>query len=228
MMDWSLIIFAYNEGPTLEHVIRQCHQFLNQHAHPHSEIILIDDGSTDNTQEITVKLSKEIKALRIIRHPVNQGIGAALRSGYHAATHTYICAVPGDGQFDVGELKQVPPFEKDSFYSFYRVEKSGYSWMRNLLSLTNHFMNAQFLKVKIRDVNWIKVYRIDQLNMMNLSLSSSLIETEISYKLIKSGTHVVQLPSIYLPRVAGVSKGGSTQTMIQALREVASLYLKKS
>lgn len=228
MMDWSLIVFSYNEGATIEKVLKDCHDFLHESGSNDSEIILVDDGSTDYTAEVCTRLQPTMKGLRIIRHEYNMGIGQALRSGYEAAKCTYICAIPGDGQFDVRELMQIPPFESSVFYSFYRVEKIGYSNFRKLLTKANQFLNARILKIAIKDVNWIKVFRKDQLGKTGVSLKSSLIETEISYKLIQSGIRLEELPSVYLPRRAGLPKGGSAKTMLQALRELTRLYLKRS
>jgi len=222
-MEWSLIVFAYNEGPTLEHVIRQCQHFLDQHAHSHSEIVLIDDGSTDNTAEMAARLSEELKALRVVRHPANRGIGAALRSGYENASRTYVCAVPGDGQFDIMELRQVPAFPEKEFYAFYRRDKR-YNIFRKSLTAINAGMNRYLLGMQLRDVNWIKVYRLDQLKQAGISLESSLIETELASKLHRAGVRAIELPSEYLPREAGSPKGGSWKTLSQAFKEVGRLY----
>lgn len=228
VMDWSLIVFAYNEEATLEKVVNQCKDFIKQSGSHDAEVIIVDDGSTDGTPDICRQLGKNANGIRVIRHEKNLGIGAALRSGYDAASKTYVCAIPADGQFDVRELLQIPAFESSVFYSFYRVEKTGYNNFRKLLTKANQFLNAIILKVAIKDVNWIKVFRRDQLLKAGISLSSSLIETEICYKLIKSGIRLEELPSVYLPRRAGLPKGGSTKTMMQALRELSRLYLKKS
>jgi glycosyltransferase involved in cell wall biosynthesis len=225
-MEWSLIIFAYNEGPTLEKVAIQCHTFLENNAHLNSEIILIDDGSTDQTEEITVKLLKRLPNLKVLRHPKNRGIGAALRSGYEMASKTYICAIPGDGQFDVMELTQIPPFSKNVFYAFYRRDKQ-YSLFRKVLTFINAEMNRYMLKVYLKDVNWIKVYRLDQLRKAGISLESSLIETELASKLLRSGVVAKELPSEYLTREAGQPKGGNLKTLSQAVGELWKLYFSR-
>ncbi len=185
------------------------------------EIIVVDDGSTDDTQSVLRSLSATIP-MQIITHPVNKGIGIALRTGYKAAGMEYVCAIPGDGQFDVKELLQVRPFAIGTFYSFFRPE-TDYNLYRKFLSSANKRFNQVLLGIRLRDVNWIKVYRKDQLNFTDLRTGSSIVESEICAKLIKAGCQPVELPSVYHKRQGGISKGGSWTTLRRVLRELILL-----
>ncbi|MHC5172921.1 MAG: glycosyltransferase family 2 protein, partial [Planctomycetota bacterium] len=73
------------------------------------EIILVDDGSSDGTAELADELAEKYPAVRVIHHPVNKGYGAALQSGFRAATKEYVFFTDGDGQFDIAELLDVLP-----------------------------------------------------------------------------------------------------------------------
>jgi len=222
-MNWSIVIFAFNEGDNLAATIGRCAEFLSAHARVY-EMILVDDGSTDNTEEICSKLKKEHKALRVMRQPMNMGIGHALRTGYASAQYEYVCAIPGDGQFDPSELAAVPPFGPMEFYSFYRREQN-YTPYRQLLSNMNRWLNRLFLGLRMRDVNWIKVYRSEQLRLAAPKLTSSVIESEICGRLVKAGIRPMELPSIYYSRTHGEAKGGRWKTVRQVLAEVPRLYL---
>lgn len=84
---------AYNEGGSIEFVVSE----LGRHA-PGFDVLVIDDGSADNTAEIA-----ERAGATVIRHPFNLGIGGAVQSGFkHAQRHGYDVAVQvdGDGQHD--------------------------------------------------------------------------------------------------------------------------------
>ncbi|MDW8273872.1 MAG: glycosyltransferase family 2 protein, partial [Chitinophagales bacterium] len=126
------------------------------------EIIIVDDGSTDGTRDICNSLKKEYPNIKLITHAKNMGIGQALLSGYSAATQEYICAVPGDGQFNIQELSKIQPFGKDTFYSFYRPQ-TNYNLYRKLLTWLNRLFNQHILGLYLRDVNWVKVYRREHL-----------------------------------------------------------------
>jgi glycosyltransferase involved in cell wall biosynthesis len=221
-LSWSVIIFCYNEAGNLEQTARRCLHFLQQQAKSF-EIIIVNDGSTDATREVCHALEQSIPELQIITHPVNMGIGMALRTGYERAKHTYVCAIPGDGQFDSRELLQVASFENDIFYSFYR-EKNDYNFYRKSLTLVNRVFNYVFLGIAMRDVNWIKVYRKEQLDFAQIQLNSSLIESEICAKLIKGGCKPMEIKSVYQKRVTGSPKGGSWRTLKKAASEVLDLF----
>ncbi|MBS1685343.1 MAG: glycosyltransferase family 2 protein [Bacteroidetes bacterium] len=217
-MDLSIIIFCYNECGSIARVAEAAVQLAGQMSGT-SEVIAVDDGSDDGTAEILSAYPN----VRYIRHAHNMGIGAALRTGYAAAGCEYVCAVPGDGQFDLTELRQVTPFGFDTFYALYRPQID-YGPYRALLTRVNKFFNRHLLGLDMKDVNWIKVYRRDQLDFVRPELRSSIVESEICSKLQKAGIRPVELPSVYYSRTSGVAKGGSWKTLRKAISEMWTLY----
>ena len=221
-MNYSIIIFCFNEQGTLNAVFQDSLKFLNGNLID-SEIIIVNDGSTDRTIEVCNQIQSQFPSVRFIHHPQNLGIGMALRSGYNAAKNEYVCAIPGDGQFDIMELCQVKPFDEHIYYSFYRP-LTNYSFYRSCLTWFNRLFNQHVLAVYLRDVNWIKVYKKAQINAVNPKLKSSLIESEICAKLYKLNVHSIEIPSVYLERRSGVSKGGSWNTLKKAMADTVLLW----
>ena len=222
-VEFSIIIFAYNELGTLPLVVKKSHQFL-QKFYPNSELIVVDYGSTDGSQLALRKLAKDIE-FNLIQHEKNMGIGQALKSGYTKATKKLVCAIPGDGQFDITELQSINAYKPNTCYSFYR-QNHEYSPYRRLLSGFNRAVNFVLLGFSLRDVNWIKVYWKADLDKINIKLDSSLIESEICGKLSKCNVSFVEKPSAYLPREHGVSKGGNLKTVSKALFELFRLVVE--
>lgn len=222
-MNISLIIFCHNEEDSIADVIQSCLNMLRSFSGFY-EIIIVDDGSTDKSSQLIDKIVKENSHMRYIKHKRNVGIGMALRSGYDDAKKEFVCAIPGDGQFNVSELLEVKPFGFDTFYSFYRPQ-TNYTPYRKFLNFSNRIFNCIFLRIQLKDVNWIKVYRKDQLEFANIKLKSSIVESEICAKLIKSGCKPIELPSVYYKRKSGDSKGGNWKTLSLVIREMFSLYL---
>ena len=84
----SILIPAFNEGPAVGDVIRALRDAAAWH-----EILLIDDGSSDETA-----LAAAEAGARVLRHPYNKGNGAAVKTGIRAATGEYVLVIDGDGQ----------------------------------------------------------------------------------------------------------------------------------
>jgi glycosyltransferase involved in cell wall biosynthesis len=99
----TLIIPAYNEEGSLRKCVHETHAFLSA-AIEEFEIIIVDDGSTDNTWGIASELSRMFKNVLAERHEANMGIGAAIRTGIGASTRELVFYLPADNQMDIREL----------------------------------------------------------------------------------------------------------------------------
>jgi glycosyltransferase involved in cell wall biosynthesis len=151
------------------------------------------------------------------------GIGAALRSGYFNSRFENICVIPADGQFDLDELIPYPHLAPKTYISFFRQKQQGYSPFRFFLSRVNRAVNRCFLGIQLQDVNWVKVYKREELLALDLRLKSSLIESEICAKLGVRGNRCVEIPSIYHDRIGGQAKGASLKIVLKALVETCLL-----
>ena len=222
-MNWSLLIFAFNEEGSIGKVIEKAIQFAQENKEGSTEIIILDDGSTDNTKKIIEKYEACHPAIKTFFHETNQGIGMALKSVYALAKNEYVCAIPADNQFDIDLLKVVQPFSDNEFFSFYR--RNPYeNHFRNFLHYFNRALNRVLFGLNLKDVNWVKVYKLKQLKSISTELTSSLIESEICIKITLNGINAIEHYSPYLPRESGSSKGGSLQTVKKAIREIFILF----
>jgi glycosyltransferase involved in cell wall biosynthesis len=188
-----------------------------------NEIIIVDDGSTDGCDEIARKAAESFANIKAVHHPRNLGIGQALRSGYARARNENVCAVPADGQFCIAELIPYADLPEKTLVSFYRKENSIYSFRRNLLSLLNRKLNASLLGLKMRDVNWVKIYKRPELEQLDLRMWSSLVESEICAKLMLRENKLIECESVYHPRKTGKSKGASFPIVLRAALETLKL-----
>jgi glycosyltransferase involved in cell wall biosynthesis len=220
---WTIIIFCYNEEGSITKVIEDVYAFLERITPIKSEVLIVNDGSTDNTKQYLEKSASVYNSIRIINHPHNLGIGEALRSGYINSRYENVCAVPADGQFDMNEMipySSVPP---KTFVSFHREVKTSYSSYRTLLSYMNRVINHYFLGLKMKDVNWVKIYKLEELRKINIQMHSSLIETEICSKLVINSNTMIEVPSTYNRRISGKVKGSSLKAVINISKELYKL-----
>ena len=96
----SIIIPAYNEEKGIVAVLTE---LCNEPSLKESEIIVVDDGSSDET----IQKVRLFPRVRLIRHLINKGYGASISSGVKAATGTYILWFDADGQHRVEDLVNV-------------------------------------------------------------------------------------------------------------------------
>lgn len=105
-MELSLIIPAFNEAQRIGPTLRGFHRF--PAARPASfEIIVVDDGSTDDTVALVTALASECKGLRVLCSPANRGKGHAVRLGMQAATGRVRVFSDADGSTPIDELDKL-------------------------------------------------------------------------------------------------------------------------
>ncbi len=105
-MDISIIIPSYNEAESLPILIREVVEVCGAHF-PEYEILVVDDGSQDNSFEIIQNLNSENNRVKAIRFRRNCGKAAALSAGFKAANGKYVITMDGDLQ---DNPKEIPDF----------------------------------------------------------------------------------------------------------------------
>lgn len=99
----SVFFPCYNDANTIGDLVLQVRQELCRLTDDF-EIIVVNDGSRDASASVLESLRSQVDCLRIVTHETNRGYGAALRSGFQAATKELVFYTDGDGQYDVREL----------------------------------------------------------------------------------------------------------------------------
>ena len=99
-IEYSIIIPCFNEGQVIQEVVTNLKAFLDQHSEASYEIIVVDDCSTDDTPEIL----KNLEGIRVLRHPINRGYGASIKTGIRQARGVFVATYDGDGQHNPADL----------------------------------------------------------------------------------------------------------------------------
>src|SRR4051794_28122838 len=104
--DISIVIPLYNEEESLPELVAWIERVCNEHTYSH-EIILIDDGSTDNSWEVTTQLAAKYPAVKAIRFQRNYGKSPALYMGFKAAQGNVVITMDADLQDSPDEIPEL-------------------------------------------------------------------------------------------------------------------------
>jgi glycosyltransferase involved in cell wall biosynthesis len=225
----SVLIPVWNEQASVEDIIRRVAGMdTSPLAHTGQsvelEIIAVDDHSTDDSEAILARLHggpaespgqgksatarPQISGLRVIRHPVNSGKGAGIRTGLAAATGDYVIIQDADYEYDPADiprlLKPVLEGRAKVVYGARPLDGSGGRLVmdlgnRALTVLTNVLYGTQLHDME----TCYKLLPTDLLRSFNLECSRFDMEPEITAKVRRSGYEIHEVPIRYFPRPAG-------------------------
>jgi glycosyltransferase involved in cell wall biosynthesis len=220
----SLVLPAYDEAPNIEYVVRQSLATLPRFTDDF-EIIVVDDGSRDETATIVSRLAMADQRVRLIRHGKNRGYGAALASGFRATNGDYVMFMDADRQFDIADLKLLSPFAGEyDIVAGFRMERSDPLHRRVFAEAFNVAVRVLF-GVHMRDIDCaFKLFRGDLLREIRLTAPGALINTEIQAKARRQGASVQQVGVHHYPRIAGSPTGGSPRVIVRAIGETFVLW----
>src|SRR5829696_2346977 len=120
----SLVLPAHNEEPNIRAVVEEAASVLPT-AFTDYEVIVVNDGSKDRTLEIAQALASENEHVRVVNHSVNRGYGAALTSGFNAASGDYIMFMDSDRQFDINDIHRLTPYVAgNDIVAGYRIKRN--------------------------------------------------------------------------------------------------------
>lgn len=222
----SIFFPAYNEEKNIKRTISQATVAASYITRDY-EIIIVDDGSQDNTAGVVETLAKKDKHLRLVKHDKNKGYGAAVKTGLASCKKDWIFFSDSDGQFDLGEL---PGFVSHKtgvdFVIGYRVKRQDPLHRIFIAQVLLKLWNYLLFGLKVRDVDCaFKLIKRESLKTIKLETSSAITVTELLVKLIKAGYSYKQVPVSHYPRKFGEQTGGNIGVILKAVKESLSLWL---
>ena len=215
---------AHNEEANVEPMVRSLLEALPEFAE-RFEVIVVDDGSRDRTFEIATRLATEDPRVRVVRHEVNRGYGAAVWTGLQAGTLDYAFFTDGDRQFDVRELgKLVALAPTADVVVGYRVGRKDNA-VRILNAHAWNLLIRVLLHVPVRDVDCaFKLFSRRSLDGLEPKAQGAMFSAELLARLVARGARIVEVPVNHLPRLVGTSSGGNPRVILRAFVELIRLY----
>jgi glycosyltransferase involved in cell wall biosynthesis len=223
----SIFFPAWNEEDYVERTVSRARDVLSRLTDDY-EIIVVNDASTDRTQEICEELATRIPQLRVITHPVNLKLGGAMRTGLSASTKDLVVYSDMDLPFDLNELERalhlMKYLEADMLCAF-RFDRTSEGPRRILYSFAYNLLIRSLFGVYIKDINFsFKVMHRRVLEAVELNSQGSFIDAELVVKALQQGFRVFQMGVDYFPRTRGVSTLSSPTVILKMVRELVRLY----
>lgn len=210
-MRLSVVIPCYNELSTIDAII----DAVNASPYPDKEVIIVDDSSTDGTRE---KLRSEIehsgRVHKVLYHDVNQGKGAALRTGIRACTGDLVIVQDADLEYDPREYERLlEPIRQGHADVVYGSRFAGgqahrvlYYWHRLgnsvLTTLSNMFTNLDLTDME----TCYKVFRREIIQKIQIEENRFGFEPEITAKVARLGCRIYEVGISYYGRTYAEGK----------------------
>jgi len=197
------------------------------------EIVVINDGSRDRTEELVKGFIQGDKRVRLINHDKPQGIGASFWDGVDNAKGGAIVLLPGDNENDPWEIfRYFRLLEHVDIVIPFVFNKEVRSLFRNALSFIYRFIiNSTFL-VNFNYTNGTVLYRKSILKELDFRSRGFFFQTDILVRVVKKGYLFAEVPYRLGIRKDGISKAVSFPSLFKVvkgyLRLVRDLYLAKS
>jgi glycosyltransferase involved in cell wall biosynthesis len=227
-MDLSVVLPAHNEEATVADVVQEVHRTLAAWD-TQSEIILVDDGSTDRTAEIAHALATHNPLLRVVRHAPSRGYGGALKAGFAAARGEWIVFYPTDKQFIFSEIDMLlARVGEADIVTGYRVARRDNA-LRKLNALGWNLLVRALFGYLCRDVDCgFKLFWRGTLDQVQLVSDGAMIDTELLAGAVARGYKIAEVPVTHRPRQTGKATGARVAVIVNAFRDLVRFRVRLS
>ncbi len=189
----SIVIPAFNEEQYIAETIKNI-THVAKDSLDDFEIIVIDDGSTDATVEIVRALADKIDKLRLVIHPVNQGVGSVFHTGLKESNCEYITIIPGDGAYDAESLVEAfSSVGAAKHIGTTRKRRVNYSLgPRTFFSQIFQLFIGFFLQIGVTDPHSVQIYYANALKSLHLHQKGYMYALEALAKLRLQQNDVIE------------------------------------
>lgn len=204
----TIAIPVFNEEETLERVALEALSTLKTLTKDY-ELLLVNDGSTDNTGQIMNKLSKKNKRIKIINHKQNMGFTGAINTSLLNGSKDLVLLVPADGQFNFNQIKRFIKGIKDYDVVVGYRTKNAEPLIRKIQSLVFHMLGRILLGINLKGYAQISLWRRyvlkDMIVISHPRSNNALVE--IVARSLKKGYRFNEVPITWRKRRGGRPKG---------------------
>lgn len=217
---------CYNDEGTIAGLVREADAQLRC-ATDDYEVIVVNDGSRDGRARVLEELAPHVPRLRVITHEVNRGYGAALRSGFAAATKELVFYTDGDGQYDVKEIPIMLALLVDDtdFVNGMKMTRSDPAY-RLFVGNFHKFVTRWAFWLPIDDVDCdYRLIRRSLLEHVELRSSSGSICVELVKRAERAGARFRQVSVRHYSRQFGSSQFFRPRRILKTYADLTRMWI---
>ena len=221
----SIFFPAYNDSGTIASMVVSA-LLAARALTPDHEVIVVNDGSRDNTPQILDELARLYPQVRIVHHPKNRGYGGALQSGIRAATKELIFYTDGDAQYDPAEMAALWPAMEDgvAVVNGYKISRSD-PLHRIVIGRVYHHVVSLMFGLTVSDVDCdFRLIRRSVFERVRLEKTSGVICLEMMKKIQDAGFTIVEVPVHHYHRAHGRSQFFNVRRVFRTGIDVLKLW----
>ncbi|MCA9961086.1 MAG: glycosyltransferase family 2 protein [Anaerolineales bacterium] len=227
-MSISAFFPAYNDAGTIPSMVITVLLTLRELTDDY-EIIIINDGSKDNTAVLLDELARIYpNEVRVVHHQKNRGYGGALRSGFAHATKEWIFYTDGDAQYDPRELKNLAQLASDDvdFINGWKIERHDPLHRIIIGRLYQYFIKLVF-RLKLKDVDCdFRLMRRSIFDKVELTADSGVICVEMMKKVQDAGFRLAETPVHHFHRAYGKSQFFNFRRLARVAYDLSKLWVR--
>lgn len=229
MMDITVALPVFNEQETLEEVVVCSLHALESATGGGKEVLIVNDGSTDETGSISRRLKSRFPLVSLHEHSSNLGFAEAQRSCYQQARYDWVFLIPADGQIDPTTLLDFIPHCRDHDLVLGVAGDTPERGLRRIVSRTYHALVRRLFRLQLADFGACLMARRSLVERMELRSVTPVAMTELIVRAIDFGARVAQVEVDKKSRVYGTAKGGRMLSKAPLiLIDLAKLYFEVS
>ena len=224
---------CYNDALSIGKMVRDVRESLVD-AVSDFEIIVVNDGSSDNSLQVLQELQKEIGELRIVNHEVNRGYGGALLSGFTASTKQWVFYTDGDAQYDAHEVTRLisAVTESSDVIQGFKIGRGDPLHRRVIGRFYHHGVRFLF-RLPIRDTDCdFRLIRNSVLHQVRLRSTTGVICVEMMHAFNRVNANFVEVGVSHYHRPHGKSQffriPAISRSALQLLQLWSRLMLRRS
>ena len=222
----SVFFPAYNDGGTIASLVISAVKVAGSLT-PDFEVIVVNDGSSDDTPQILDELARLYpEHVRIVHHQKNRGYGGALITGFTTATKDFIFYTDGDGQYDPAEMTVLWQQMADDvdWVNGWKISRAD-PLHRIVIGRIYHHAVKLLFGLKVRDVDCdFRLMRRRIFDVVRLEKTSGVICLEMMKKFQDAGFRVAETPVHHYHRAHGHSQFFNFRRIFQTAIDVLKLW----